>query len=121
MISIVVPAYNEERNLDVLYARLLGQLDKLPHSLGLVIVDDGSPDGTWNTIMRLSERDSRVRGVRLSRNFGHQNALLAGLAAARGKAGDLDGRRPATSARGRATIPGLRSRPHPIAPLYAYL
>jgi dolichol-phosphate mannosyltransferase len=86
MISIVVPAYNEERNLDVLYARLLGQLDKLRMHWELVIVDDGSPDGTWNTIMRLSERDSRVRGVRLSRNFGHQNALLAGLAAARGKA-----------------------------------
>jgi dolichol-phosphate mannosyltransferase len=86
MISIVVPAYNEERNLDVLYARLLGQLDKLRIHWELVIVDDGSPDGTWNTIMRLSERDSRVRGVRLSRNFGHQNALLAGLAAARGKA-----------------------------------
>src|SRR6185295_14941783 len=86
MISIVVPAYNEERNLDVLYARLLGQLEKLRLHWELVIVDDGSPDGTWNTIMRLSERDSRVRGVRLSRNFGHQNALLAGLAAARGKA-----------------------------------
>jgi polyisoprenyl-phosphate glycosyltransferase len=86
MISIVVPAYNEERNLDVLYARLLGQLEKLRVHWEIVIVDDGSPDGTWNVITRLSERDPRVRGVRLSRNFGHQNALLAGLAAARGEA-----------------------------------
>ena len=52
MISIVVPAYNEERNLDVLYARLLGQLDKLRMHWELVIVDDGSADGTWNRIMR---------------------------------------------------------------------
>ena len=67
MISIVVPAYNEERNLDVLYARLLGQLDKLRIHWELVIVDDGSPDGTWNTIMRLSERDIRTRCLRASR------------------------------------------------------
>ena len=52
----------------------------------LVIVDDGSPDGTWEAITALSARDTRVRGVRLSRNFGHQNALLAGLTAARGQA-----------------------------------
>lgn len=86
MISIVVPAYNEERNLDVLYARLREQLESLRMHWELVIVDDGSADATWNAITRLSERDPRVRGLRLSRNFGHQSALLAGLAAARGKA-----------------------------------
>jgi len=86
MISIVVPAYNEERNLDVLYARLREQLESLRIHWELIVVDDGSADGTWNAITRLSEGDPRVRGVRLSRNFGHQSALLAGLAAARGKA-----------------------------------
>jgi dolichol-phosphate mannosyltransferase len=86
MISIVVPAYKEERNLDVLYTRLRTQLDDLRKHWELVIVDDGSPDGTWQTITMLNARDPRVRGVRLSRNFGHQNALLAGLAAARGQA-----------------------------------
>jgi len=86
MISIVVPAYNEERNLDVLYARLREQLESLRMHWELVIVDDGSADATWNAITRLSERDPRVRGLRLSRNFGHQSALLAGLAAARGNA-----------------------------------
>jgi dolichol-phosphate mannosyltransferase len=51
-----------------------------------VIVDDGSTDGTWDTIEDLSANDVRVRGLRLSRNFGHQAALMAGLAAARGRA-----------------------------------
>ncbi len=86
MISIVVPAYNEERNLDVLYTRLREEMDGLDEDWELIIVDDGSPDGTWDRISTLSSADSRVRGVRLSRNFGHQNALLAGLSAARGQA-----------------------------------
>jgi dolichol-phosphate mannosyltransferase len=86
MISIVVPAYNEERNLEVLYARLREQLELLRMHWEIVVVDDGSADGTWNAIAALTARDARVRGVRLSRNFGHQNALLAGLATARGRA-----------------------------------
>lgn len=86
MISIVVPAYNEERNLELLYARLREQLETLRMHWELVIVDDGSSDGTWAAIAALGARDARVRGVRLSRNFGHQNALLAGLASARGRA-----------------------------------
>lgn len=86
MISIVVPAYNEERNLELLYAQLREQLEALRMHWEIIIVDDGSADGTWNTISTLGARDARVRGVRLSRNFGHQNALLAGLASARGRA-----------------------------------
>jgi polyisoprenyl-phosphate glycosyltransferase len=86
MMSIVVPAYNEERNLDLLYAQLREQLEALRMHWELIIVDDGSADGTWNAITALGGRDARVRGVRLSRNFGHQNALLAGLASARGRA-----------------------------------
>jgi dolichol-phosphate mannosyltransferase len=86
MISIVVPAYNEERNVEVLYSRLRGHLEGLRMHWEIVFVDDGSTDDTWDAITSLSSRDPRVRGVRLSRNFGHQNALLAGLTAARGKA-----------------------------------
>jgi dolichol-phosphate mannosyltransferase len=88
MISIVIPAYNEERNLDVLYASIREVLDTQvgDSDWELVIVDDGSGDGTWNVIGSLSAADVRVRGVRLSRNFGHQSALMAGIAAARGRA-----------------------------------
>jgi dolichol-phosphate mannosyltransferase len=86
MISIVVPAFNEEPNIGVLYAHLCAELRALGDDWELVVVDDGSDDGTWNEITRLSVLDARVRGVRLSRNFGHQAALLAGLSAARGQA-----------------------------------
>jgi dolichol-phosphate mannosyltransferase len=88
MISIVVPAYNEERNLDVLHRRVSGIMDGAVgrEDWELVFVDDGSTDGTWLAIDALSKSDVRVRGVRLSRNFGHQSALMAGLAAARGQA-----------------------------------
>ncbi len=86
MISVVVPAYNEERNVDVLYARLRTELDPVTPDWEIVIVDDGSSDATWERVSALSAADARVRGVRLSRNFGHQSALLAGLAAARGRA-----------------------------------
>jgi polyisoprenyl-phosphate glycosyltransferase len=91
MISIVVPAHNEERNIQVLYGRLRTAMESLcdaPESADweLVIVDDGSSDETWECVTLLAEADPRVRGVRLSRNFGHQNALLAGLAAAHGQA-----------------------------------
>jgi dolichol-phosphate mannosyltransferase len=88
MLSIVIPAYDEERNLAVLHATLREVLDATVEADGweLVVVDDGSTDGTWAAIEALSAVDVRVRGVRLSRNFGHQPALLAGLAAARGEA-----------------------------------
>ena len=87
MISIVIPAYNEERNLQVLYTNLREVLKGAGEDdFELVVIDDGSTDGTWNTINELSAADVRVRGVRLSRNFGHQSALMAGLAAGRGQA-----------------------------------
>jgi dolichol-phosphate mannosyltransferase len=87
MISIVIPAYNEERNLRVLYANLREVLAGVEENdWELVIVDDGSKDRTWDEVRELSVGDVRVRGVRLSRNFGHQSALMAGLAAARGRA-----------------------------------
>lgn len=88
MISIVIPAYNEERNLEPLYATLREVLIAVLRDSDweLVVVDDGSSDGTWRVLSALGAADVRVRGVRLSRNFGHQNALLAGLAAARGHA-----------------------------------
>ena len=87
MISIVIPAYNEERNLEPLYAKLREVLNGAGEDdYEVVFVDDGSSDRTWASIGALSAVDVRVRGVRLSRNFGHQSALMAGLAAARGRA-----------------------------------
>jgi len=88
VISIVIPAYNEESNLAVLCANVREVMDGLADSgdWELVIVDDGSTDRTWAVIAAQSATDHRVRGMRLSRNFGHQSALIAGLAVARGRA-----------------------------------
>jgi dolichol-phosphate mannosyltransferase len=84
VVSVVVPAHNERDNLPLLHERLalaLGAWD-----WELVVVDDGSRDDTFDVVRALSRKDPRVRGLSLSRNFGHQYALLAGLDAARGRA-----------------------------------
>jgi glycosyltransferase involved in cell wall biosynthesis len=86
VLSIVVPAYKEAGNLEQLHAELVRNLEPLWCTWELILVDDGSPDATWEHIVSLHEKDHRVRGVRLSRNFGHQYALLAGVSEARGAA-----------------------------------
>jgi glycosyltransferase involved in cell wall biosynthesis len=79
-LSVVVPAFNESRNLPKLYSELAPVLDATSGRWEIVVADDGSRDDTWAQIVELHQRDPRVRGVRLSRNFGHQYALYAGLA-----------------------------------------
>jgi len=86
MISIVVPAHNEQENLPYLWRRLVEVMADRTERWELILVDDGSTDGTWAEIAALSQADARVRGVRLSRNFGHQYALFAGMAEADGHA-----------------------------------
>lgn len=84
-VGIVVPAYNEEvviaRTADVLSRTIdrLVQLRKVSTESRVWFVDDGSTDGTWEVIETLARQNTRIRGIKLSRNRGHQNALLAGL------------------------------------------
>lgn len=85
-LSVVVPVYDEENNIDHLIERLDGMLSGLPYQSELVLVDDGSRDGTWTKIRAAAARVPYLRGCRLSRNFGHQHALLAGLNQATGDA-----------------------------------
>ena len=85
-VSIVVPAYNEAENVPVLCMRVRDALNALAIDWELIIVDDGSTDESFAVIRRLNAADGRVRGLRLSRNFGQQLALYAGLCAARGRA-----------------------------------
>jgi dolichol-phosphate mannosyltransferase len=84
--SVVVPVFNEEGNLEELHRRVVAALEPLGKSFELVLVDDGSRDGSYLMMQRLRERDPRVRGVRFSRNFGHHLAITAGLDLARGEA-----------------------------------
>lgn len=85
-ISIVIPAYCEEGNLAKLCEELIQSLASMAVTWEVIIVDDGSTDNTWNEITALHEEDSRIKGLRLSRNFGHQYALFAGLSSAAGEA-----------------------------------
>src|SRR2546423_4914729 len=84
--SVVVPVYNEEESLLELGRRLAAVLDELDGSSEVLLVDDGSTDATPALLVELERRDSRFRAMRLSRNFGHQIAITAGLDAARGAA-----------------------------------
>ncbi|MDZ4350836.1 MAG: glycosyltransferase family 2 protein [Xanthomonadaceae bacterium] len=96
-ISLVVPAFNEAHALPVLHTRIVAVLDGLAMDAEVLYVDDGSRDDTWAVIAGLGERDARVRGIRLSRNFGKELALTAGLDAVRGDAAivlDADGQDP---------------------------
>jgi glycosyltransferase involved in cell wall biosynthesis len=84
LISVVAPVYNEEELVEEFYARVCGALDGM--AFELVVVDDGSTDGTATALDRLADSDPRLRVVSLSRNFGHQTALTAGLDHAHGDA-----------------------------------
>jgi len=85
-LSIVIPLFNEENNVSALMNELEANIQPLRVSFEIILVDDGSTDGTWAKIKRFSEVNLNVKGIRLARNFGHQHALLAGLSHARGQA-----------------------------------
>ncbi|WMM89637.1 glycosyltransferase family 2 protein, partial [Heyndrickxia coagulans] len=89
MLTIVVPCYNEELVLEKTTQELTRVLDKLVvknkiNSKSIILyVDDGSKDSTWEIIEKLTDLNAYVQGLKLSRNFGHQGALIAGLETAR--------------------------------------
>jgi glycosyltransferase involved in cell wall biosynthesis len=85
-ISVVIPAFNEEEVLDEAYRRLAAVMDRLGRSYELIFVDDGSQDATPLILGRIADGDRRVRVLGLSRNFGHQVAISAGVDHARGDA-----------------------------------
>jgi dolichol-phosphate mannosyltransferase len=81
--SVIIPINNEEENIIELYRRLTTQMEKLG-TYEMILVDDGSTDKSWQIIKDLNSKDSRVKGVSFSRNFGHHIALSAGLDHAKG-------------------------------------
>jgi glycosyltransferase involved in cell wall biosynthesis len=86
MVSVVIPAYNEEETLERTVQVVREHLKKCDIGYEILIVDDGSHDGTYGKICRMAEEGTGVRGIRLSRNFGKEAAILAGLTSARGNA-----------------------------------
>ncbi|MCD6507703.1 glycosyltransferase family 2 protein [Candidatus Poribacteria bacterium] len=79
MISVVVPIYNEEEVLLELYRRLKRVMEGIGEPYEIIFVNDGSEDRSLQVMMELRERDARVKIVDLSRNFGHQIAITAGM------------------------------------------
>ncbi len=83
-ISVVIPCYNEEAVLEVLFERVERAAANWNTDYEVVLVDDGSTDTTWEILLSFHRRNPRWRAVRLARNFGHQTALRAGLHAVHG-------------------------------------
>ena len=84
-LSVVIPAMNEEGNIPVLHRAIADVLDATGITFEMILVDDGSTDGTWQAIESLSTRDRRVVGLRHRRNFGKARGLATGFAAASGE------------------------------------
>jgi glycosyltransferase involved in cell wall biosynthesis len=85
-VSVVVPVFNEEGNLPELHRRLVAVLEGVGLPFELIVVDDGSTDGTWATIRAIAADDPRVAALRHRRNFGKARALANGFLVARGDA-----------------------------------
>lgn len=83
-LSIVVPVYNEVEVIDAFYNMLTEVISNMGISYEVLFVDDGSDDGTFEKVCQISEHDAHIAGVKLSRNFGHQMAVFAGLSESNG-------------------------------------
>src|SRR5919205_484687 len=85
MISVVVPIFNEEENLPELRRRMTSALDSIANETWeLILVDDGSRDRSLELTRAMHAEDSRIKVIHLSRNFGHQPAVTAGIHHAKG-------------------------------------
>ena len=84
LLSIVIPAFNEEENIQNTADVVRGIMDEARIPYEIVFVSDGSKDGTFAKVLEIAKMDSRVRGLEFSRNFGKEAAIFAGLGAAKG-------------------------------------
>jgi glycosyltransferase involved in cell wall biosynthesis len=84
-LSIVIPLLNEQESLPHLVGRLHEVLGVQGRSYEIILVDDGSNDGSWEEVRRLSAADARVKGIRFGRNYGKSPALNEGFRAAQAR------------------------------------
>jgi len=86
LISVVVPVFNEQENVNMFYQEVCKYMDHLEYSYEVIFVDDGSSDNTVGMLNQLTQQDTKVKALLLARNFGHQVALTCGLDYAKGDA-----------------------------------
>jgi glycosyltransferase involved in cell wall biosynthesis len=84
MISIVVPFYNEEENIEPLYSELSDTLKKMNREYIIIFIDDGSTDNTFKNMLKVHEKDNKVKIIKFRKNFGQTAALKAGFDLAQG-------------------------------------
>jgi len=81
LISLVIPAYKEEKNIPLIYSEIQKVLTPIKkYDFEIIFINDGSPDDTWLEISKLAKKDKKVRGINLSRNFWKEICLTAGIA-----------------------------------------
>jgi glycosyltransferase involved in cell wall biosynthesis len=78
-LSIIIPLFNEEGNLEPLYTRLTQVMQNLDKSYEIIFIDDGSTDNSFQILNRLHQKDECVKAIRFTRNFGQHVAIRAGL------------------------------------------
>jgi len=79
MISIVIPFFNEEQNIEPMYEHLSSAITSLTHDFEIIFVDDGSTDNTFKNMLKIREKDAKVRIIKFRKNFGQSAALKAGF------------------------------------------
>lgn len=84
-ISVVIPAYNEEENIPILYEKLKRVLESLQKEYEIIFVDDGSTDRTWEVLKDIAQKDKRVKLIRFRKNYGQTAAMYAGFEHASGE------------------------------------
>jgi glycosyltransferase involved in cell wall biosynthesis len=84
ILSVIIPLYNEEENIELLFHALVPVLKQFDRPWEVIFVDDGSKDKSFELVKKMHEQNPDVIGISLSRNFGHQVALLAGMQRAKG-------------------------------------
>ena len=84
-LSVVVPIFNEEKNIPKLYKELQATLPKISQQYEIIFIDDGSSDKSFTLIKALRRKNKKVKYLKFSRNFGHMSAVDAGLNATKGQ------------------------------------